>query len=369
MSIALKLTFARLIAPILLISNFGYSLSKDSNEFQNIRRNLGHVIYSQMKEKFQVYCSEPTESEAFPINHFDMHINAPRRATLAEARALGLALINQFLQIANDQLQLRPYLKTYPLTHQQLSLTIYFQGKYGHHSDGSIHTVFFASDPQCLNDQGVFSYLTFDPNTFGSTTLCKESYDEANKQNALDSVANPEIHKSHPSEEIYDDLLSNYREKIQMELRLDCWSLGGVAPNNLEIIGAKFVSKRKANLKNARKLMMSISEELLNDINRNEQIRPYLTEYPFSASRLNIHLDFVKKSLGSHYEDGSMHSVTLSNGKISYFRTSTEKQEKKLGYTDKILVLEEPFEVACQTVTKSRKSFFNLFSSGKGKAE
>jgi hypothetical protein len=73
----------------------------------------------------------------------------------------------------------------------------------------------------------------------------------------------------------------------------------------------------------ARKLLLAMTERLIESLNFSQELRPYLLEYPFPTNRLKLRISFTKSNHFPYY-DGSMDNITLENDKITYFKIPPE---------------------------------------------
>ena len=134
------------------------------------------------------------------------------------------------------------------------------------------------------------------------------------------------------------------------EYGVKCSSIGGKIPDSLEEIGASFYVNHPPTLEEARKLILVITKRLIQVIDLNEELRPFLIEYPFRTNRLKLRICFRKKN-DCKFRDGSMESVILENDTISYYRDPTEKSTTRPinaplffqeSYQEALLVLKTP---------------------------
>ncbi|PCI92160.1 hypothetical protein COB11_07875 [Candidatus Aerophobetes bacterium] len=82
--------------------------------------------------------------------------------------------------------------------------------------------------------------------------------------------------------------------------KLSYFGGGGAFLYNVKNINISFASREMMDLGQARKLLISCSEELLRRINANDRIRPYLEHFPFSEKGI---------SLGTSYFDSKLNRV------------------------------------------------------------
>jgi len=100
------------------------------------------------------------------------------------------------------------------------------------------------------------------------------------------------------------------------QYNLDCSATGGKMPYDIEEVGISFSIQRQLNLDEARFLEISLIEDFLNRINSNEEIRPFLREYPFTSKRVNISIACID-SQGKFYRTPLTY-ISNINGKIYY---------------------------------------------------
>ena len=100
----------------------------------------------------------------------------------------------------------------------------------------------------------------------------------------------------------------------------------------------------------ARALMLLATEKLLNTLNNSERLRPYLKEYPFSASRLKLRMLFRKEKyfVGDvPYYDGSMESAVLSGNIITYYHHIPNIKDSNMH--DRVVYAQESYQEAQKT--------------------
>ncbi len=95
-----------------------------------------------------------------------------KEVEIEEARELLLYAGNVFLNIINNNEQIRPYLDNYPFKPENIEITIYLKN-----TDGSK----FAPEKLCVISMvnGVLEYEAKNPETLRLLTICKEPYDQA----------------------------------------------------------------------------------------------------------------------------------------------------------------------------------------------
>jgi hypothetical protein len=118
-------------------------------------------------------------------------------------------------------------------------------------------------------------------------------------------------------------LVRSFANEMEKEYRLVCIGSGGGMPQEIEEVEVAFAALRKGTIEEARKLEIEGTEKLLQKINGDEQIRPYLKEYPFQRKQASISISFRHK-LDLRYPD-SVALVFQANDRIYYCAHDPEK--------------------------------------------
>ena len=284
----------------------------------------------QMKDEFGLLWSGDRGRMHGTIEELGMFFQVERRATVEEARALHLLVMEKFIEAINACEKIRPFLKTSPFTYKNVGISIDFRGINGSHSDGTIDGISNASDSANPPNQNCIFYSTWDPFHFSSTSLFMESREEAIERNRTADIKNPAIHQITEKEGAIDRLFYAFRMQMAHKYRFECWSIGGKMNENIEEIGAHFVVVNHVSQEEARALILDLARSLIKAVNSNETLRPYFAEDPFPITRLKLYLGFRTKTYGTYF-DGSMESVVLEGGKVSYFQKIPRKKGEKPG--------------------------------------
>lgn len=287
-------------------------------EYIHYVRQIRRAFAEEMLRELQLVCSGDSGSLHEKVEELGMQFNAHRRATIEEARALQLLVMDKFAQAINAHEKIQPFLKQRPF--KRVSITIAFEGPKGRCDEGAVGHVYNITDlAGVVENRNKLFYYSIDPFTQDNIKILSEFYQEAVELNKLTAPQYPYFHQNGPIEEALDQVLGDVAKDMKNEQGFECWSIGGKITNYLEGIGAKFVVLRPATQEEARKLELFTIERLINAINLNEELRPYLIEYPFPTNRLKIRICFRKKNY-YNYHDGSMDSVALEDNEITYFQ-------------------------------------------------
>jgi hypothetical protein len=89
-------------------------------------------------------------------------------------------------------------------------------------------------------------------------------------------------------EKIVDQIIQNSFIKINKKTGLIPLGTGAQMMNEIKMLGLYFNSKNQISIDEARELLVYAAAEFLNEINLNEEVRPYLSQYPFEIKNVEI---------------------------------------------------------------------------------
>jgi len=113
------------------------------------------------------------------VEEMGLQFKANRRATVEEARALQLHVMNKLVEAVNTHPKLQPFLAERPFTHKHVTISISFEDSNGSHADGIawIHNI--PDSAGAVENRNKLFYYTLDPYTGKLTDLFDEPYDKA----------------------------------------------------------------------------------------------------------------------------------------------------------------------------------------------
>ena len=315
-----------LIASVIIGLLFAKSISVKAERRAERRPYLEYIGY--VNEIRQAFAKEMIkELDLVPAGHSGMmhekveelgiEFNANRRATVEEARALQLFVMEKFVQAINGHEKIQPFLEERPFTYKRIMITIEFQGPNGSYADGSVDRIYNIPDFAVIENRNNLFYYSDDPFTWQSNSFLQEPYEEAVKLAKATPPQNLFFHQNTPMEEAFDQTLSSFSEEMLNKYYLKCRSIGGKMAHSIEDIGASFVLTQRATQEEARALELFVTERLVQVINEN--LKPYLSEYPFPTHRVKLRISFTDRR-HFPYSDGSMERIVLEGDEITYFK-------------------------------------------------
>ncbi len=98
--------------------------------------------------------------------------------------------------------------------------------------------------------------------------------------------------KPAPQAKAAEKLLHAIGREVQKEFSLQFEGSGGSMPETIDELELLFFANREGSIEEARKIQLLASEKILQKINSDAAIRPYLSEFPFPSSRLSLSISY-----------------------------------------------------------------------------
>lgn len=308
----------------------------------------------QMLDEFGLLWNGNSHQMHGKVEILGMEFIAYRRASIPEARALCLTVMDKFVKAINAHDNIQPFLEVQPFNYGHVKVSISFKGENGCYCDGSVSSVSTisekASDPADVNK---LIYYTSDAYSAKSNVILRESHEEAVRLAESFPIQDLSVHESSEWEDAVDKTLVDLREEMADKYGLSCWYIGGDMQEGIKDIRANFRIFRPANVNQARQLFVEITERFLSVVN--EKLRPYLKDYPLTPDKVKLFIGFKNRNYHSHPES-QLEEVTLDNGEISYFRLFNEDEDDyadSIGSGRTILETKENYQDALGIVEKS----------------
>ncbi|NGX64035.1 MAG: hypothetical protein KR126chlam6_01459 [Candidatus Anoxychlamydiales bacterium] len=141
-----------------------------------------------------------------------------------------------------------------------------------------------------------------------------------------------------------DEVIKKTANALKSEKGLYMIGHGGELMYDVKKLAISFVCNYEINMKEGRELIVYSVHKFLSNINSNEQIRPYLNEFPFQVKDIDIAISFkVREKI----KKDSIDFVSIYYGKVFYDISDKEEVLKTIH--------EETYEEALKIV-ESEKS-------------
>ena len=130
-----------LIGIFLVLAVYGTANAKigETPVFRLYAREIIDQFAGEMKKEFGLRCQGGSEEGIDDVEEIEVLFEAPKKATIGEARKLEVCATKRLVQIVNAHEKIRPYLVSYPFPADRTHISIHFDSKRNaRHPDGSV---------------------------------------------------------------------------------------------------------------------------------------------------------------------------------------------------------------------------------------
>ena len=161
-------------------------------------------------------------------------------------------------------------------------------------------------------------------------------------------LTGPKIHAKEFESAIYTqyvgEVTSAFLKEMYKEYGFECGASGGMMPFDVEEISVSLVAYQSATVEQARELEIKTTERFAQIINAHEKIRPFLREYPFPSSQVDVSIAFEKPKKNKTSLGNDVFFVFQAKNKIFYKAKNPDNH-----YVFKA-IKDEPYEEALKIV-------------------
>ncbi len=118
-----------------------------------------------------------------------------------------------------------------------------------------------------------------------------------------------------------DAITANTAKKLEEQKKLYLIGTGGGMMHDIQAMHMSFQFFHEVDLEEARELIVYALREYLSDINNNEEVRPYLHNYPFTAKNVEIMI-FVYGPDRHELPPERIYCITCIDGILEYYTRS-----------------------------------------------
>jgi hypothetical protein len=129
-------------------------------------------------------------------------------------------------------------------------------------------------------------------------------------------------------EKIADKITEQTAKKLKEQKGLSLAGTGGQMMDDIQMMMMGFNLYNVVDIETARQLLVDSVQEYLSAINSNEEIRPHLHNYPFTAQNVEIVIYFYSPD-GSKVPLGEITIAAANQGKVVYYIDDPEKHTIK----------------------------------------
>ena|SRR3990167_8677558 len=125
-------------------------------------------------------------------------------------------------------------------------------------------------------------------------------------------------YKLSKDEKIVNQITEETAKKLKEKKNLILIGTGGQMMHEIEMLAMSFQFFHEVDLEKARELIVYAVREYLSDINNNEEVRPYLHNYPFTAKNVEIRIFFYGPDRRELPPDKIVY-ISSRNGILRYY--------------------------------------------------
>jgi hypothetical protein len=134
-------------------------------------------------------------------------------------------------------------------------------------------------------------------------------------------------------ERLADEVLASAAIKLRNEKGLVLCGTGGGMLGQIRMLALSFDYRNPVTIQKGRELLIAAVQTLVAETNRNEKIRPYLQNYPFSSTNVEIRI-FLQNNDGSNFGQEELCAITAIDGILRYRAESRNGQLENLLYKE-----------------------------------
>ncbi|MBA2369878.1 MAG: hypothetical protein H0V82_12805 [Candidatus Protochlamydia sp.] len=286
--------------------------------------NFAHDI----EKELNLQCSGKSGRLKNKIEETKISFYTQRRATIEEARALQVYVMEKLVQKINDDKQLHPYFFEEPFTFKRVDISIDFNDPYNRsYYDGTVTQVQNINElARNIENRNKIFYSAKNPFTKEIYDLLIEPYEEAVRLAEITQLKFPYVHPIKEQEVEFDRMFEALTIDLYKKHKLYVRFIGGKMTKGIEEIGARLRFFKPVTIQEARNLEFLVINRLLSLVNENEILRKHLKEHPFSSNRLKISIEFLKKT-GAPYYNGSIDEVKFNGSEFAYLSKPPDLKE------------------------------------------
>lgn len=284
-------------------------------EYVNYINEVRGVLSRPMADELQLSHGRISYQMCDKIEELGLTFLASRRANIEEARGLHQYVTARFLEEINRHEKLRPFLGEMPFTNKHVFVRIDFLEK-DMGSKLGVASVFNVSELGKDEDSNKLFYSMIDV-VEGGQPVCifEESQEEAAQLTGNIPVEAFVVHKSTPLERIFDELLPYFAKKVEDEYRLSYRDIAARGPNSIEEVAMSFFSRGEITQDEARRMIIGVTEQLLDVLSNDERLRPYFQTDRFPLEKIKLRISWRKDKDYHH-----TYNAAVEGGAISYYQ-------------------------------------------------
>lgn len=143
-------------------------------------------------------------------------------------------------------------------------------------------------------------------------------------------------------ERISDEIVAETSKEIISSHNLFLIGTGGAMMHDVEMLAISFGTKECLDIQRGRKIVCECAKQLINNVNINEKVRPYLHNFPFTEKNVRI-IIFCQDEKDNTPSSPQVGVISLDNGTIRYkfFQKGEKTKEEKETFSEAEKILQK----------------------------
>lgn len=165
---------------------------------------------------------------------------------------------------------------------------------------------------------------------------------------SCDKSCAPVPYEISEKEKLADGITHRVALKLRRDLGLIQCGSGGGMMYQIRMLALSFLYYENIGIEKGRELLITALDEYTSAVNADEQIRPYLQNYPFCPKNIQIRI-FIRNSDPSSASSEKIQALSAVDGCLKYYVNERETNRLKVIYT-------ESYEEAINKLPRDRKN-------------
>lgn len=140
-------------------------------------------------------------------------------------------------------------------------------------------------------------------------------------------------YKPNPVSIIINEIEKKVFSQLQIEKNLYPFEFGGGGKDPVKLLHFGFLYFNEIEIKEARELIITAGDQFLKEINANEQMRPYLANFPFKPENIQVEI-FLKRQDKSEIGLEKLRVITMRDAEVRYYIRSSETKRLTIVYKE-----------------------------------
>lgn len=165
---------------------------------------------------------------------------------------------------------------------------------------------------------------------------------------ACDKSCAPVPYEISEKEKLADRITHTVALKLRRDLGLIQCGTGGGMMYQIRMLALSFDYYKIVDIEEGRKLLVAALNEYISAVNADEQVRPYLQNYPFCPKNIQIRI-FIRNTDPSFASSDKIQSLSVVDGYLKYYVNEPNANRFKVIYS-------ESYEEAVQKLSLEQKN-------------